>query len=105
MMPRIPSGQEIDLLSFGLGWGLDIKGRDIGCLCIKARLSIHRHVNQESESVSNSQRLLYSSCVLGKALVAAIDGSILSRGRNHDASHATKVGIVDLDVEDLAGYD
>src|SRR5690242_2325959 len=102
-MPRIPSGQKIDLLSFGLGWSLNIKGRDVGRLCIKARLSIHRHVNQESESVPNCESLLDSSCVLGKTLVAAVDRSILSRGRNHDAPHTAKVGIVDLHVEDLAG--
>jgi hypothetical protein len=58
-------------------------------------------VDQEGEAAANSKSLLNSSRVLSKTLVAAIDGSILSRSRNDDAAYTTEVGVVDLNIENL----
>ncbi|KAI6756454.1 hypothetical protein HG530_012190 [Fusarium avenaceum] len=67
----------------------------------KTSLSIQRHVDQEGEAAANSKSLLNSSRVLGKTLVAAIDGSILPRSRDDDAAYTTEVGVVNLNIENL----
>lgn len=103
MVPRVPRTEEVYALC----------GRGT-CACLRAKrgerlvllahhgLSVHWHVNQEGQSVSNLKSFLDSPRVLSQALVPSVLGGIPRGPSEHDAPHAAKVGIVDLQVQHLA---
>lgn len=103
MMPRIPCRQEVNLLFFGLGRGLDLKRRDADSLGLDLRLPVHGHVDQKGQSVANGEGLFNSTRILRKTLVSTINGSILPRSGDDDAANTTEVGVVNFNIQNLAG--
>lgn len=102
-VPRVPRAEYVNvILLVGRGGLAVVKlGRKSACDLFDAWLSVHGQVNHKVHACANEQGLLYCSRILGHAAATASFDGILSRAREDDCSHTTKIGISDLEVENL----
>jgi hypothetical protein len=65
-------------------------------------LSVHRHVNQDCQRAPNGKSFLYGTRILCQCLVASTSRGVTSWSSDDDAPHATEVGVIDFQVQNLA---